>query len=245
MPKLFSVAKVGLFLDGYSPGTEKRRGEVEKVVNLTLRVQPFDAKLAIAIDDGLGGDTNVRALLFQLTTTDPKPHLERVQVGLGCPRQTLHIFAAPDTDDARLVLSQVKITGTYARTQKDLNGYAFVFKASVGPVGRDDLEFIHHWYGNQQFVTFEEAEPGLFDEDEDTEGDGVDVAPINGRPTPMWDDGDEPATPVEEPESVREIGATPAKKRGTKKKAGKHNPDAERAAQVKAGKGKANGALHA
>ena len=43
--RLFSVGKVGVFVDNYSPGVEKRNGEETKVLILKLRVQPFDATL--------------------------------------------------------------------------------------------------------------------------------------------------------------------------------------------------------
>lgn len=188
--RLFSVPKVGLFLDTYAPGFEKRRDEKVAIIKMTLRLQPFDAKFATSIDDGLGGDSAVRAMLFKLNHPDPKPHLQKCVLALGCPRQTMDIFPAPDVEASRLAFSQVKITGTYARTQKNENGYAFIFNASYGPLGRDELEFIHKWYRHQCFVTFSASEPILGlddagdDQDEDDEGDeqeptlpGTDEAP--------------------------------------------------------------------
>jgi hypothetical protein len=193
MQRLFSVSKVGLFLDKYAPGVEKRKGEEVKVVTLTLRAAPIDAKLATAIDDGIGGDSNVRASLFKLGHPDVKPHIDRVQFSLGCPRQNLTVFATPDTTDARLMLGQVRIAGTYARTQKDRNGYDFIFRGSLGPVGRDELEFIHDWCRSQRFVSFDESEP-LLDTEDDGDDEGTDADQkarqvVNGRvPAPMWDD---------------------------------------------------------
>lgn len=203
--RLFSVPKVGLFLDSYRPAIEKRRGEETKVLQLTLRVQPFDAKLATAIDDGVGEDSNVRATLFKLGHPDPKPHLDRVDFALGCPRQNLTIYASPDTQDARIQLQQVKIAGTYARTEKGINDYGFVFKATFGPVGRDEQEYIHEWYLSQRFVSFEEAEPLMeFEDDGDAdlvEADEKAREVIDGRsrPAPMWEDGDEQPAPKSKP----------------------------------------------
>jgi hypothetical protein len=242
--RLFKVGKVGLFLDGFSPGTEKRHGEEVKTITLALRMQPFDAKLATAIDEGLGGDSGVRAALFKLSSTEPKPHLERVNLSLGCPRQNLEIFAAPDTEQSRLMFTQCKISGTYARTQKNINGYAFCFKATYGPVGRDELEAIFYWYLGQQFITLTEAEPGLFDdEDEDAEVEAGPVIDGRSRPAPMWDDADEaPSQPAAAEATPEKEAARKPSKRGTRKKAGRHNPETERAAQVKAAKVK--GATH-
>src|SRR4051794_35603895 len=52
--QLFSAHKIGLFCDQIVHGIEKRRGDDVKVITLTLRAQPFDAKLATALDDGVG-----------------------------------------------------------------------------------------------------------------------------------------------------------------------------------------------
>lgn len=212
--RLFSVAKVGLFLDKYEPGVEKRRDDEVSILKLTLRVQPFDAKLATAIDDGLGGDSGVRPALFKLNHPDPKPHLERVDLSLGCPRQQLHVFAAPDAN-GRMALNQVKISGTYARTQKDLEGYAFVFRASFGPVGRDELEFVHAWFRTMRFVSFETSEPllGSNDSDDDEQDDEPPqegLAP--GVPAPMWSDGEEAAAAADDKEPARRLPRRAAKK---------------------------------
>lgn len=224
--RLFNVSKVGLFCDSYVPGMEKRKGNNEvKVLTLTLRVQPFDAKLAGAIDDGIGEDSNVRATLFRLNNPEPKPHLQRVNFTLGCPRQNLIIFASPDTTDSRIALGQVKIAGTYARTEKNVNGYAFVFKASYGPAGRTEQEFIHEWMLSQRFVTFEESEPSLefesdgADEDDLTDADEK-AREVAARPEPMWDDEPEPARPAKKKaESVnRKLHSHATKKTARKKK---------------------------
>lgn len=196
MQKLFSVPKVGLFLDNFSLGSEKRRDDTVKIIKATFRLQPFDAKMATAIDDGLSDNSGVRAALFKLSSVDPKPHIERLNFGLSCPRQNMEIFASPDTDESRIALLQVKIGGVYARTQKDLDGYAFVFNGSFGPVDRATLEFLQHWYQGQQFVTFEEAEPSLeFSEEEVDEEAGEDAAAEEQQPT--FDDAiEEPSAGV-------------------------------------------------
>jgi hypothetical protein len=190
--KLFNVAKVGLYLDTITHATEKRQDAEVKIVTLTLRVQPFDVQLAAAMPDG------VRATLFKMTSGDPKDTLRRVDFALGVPRQNLHIFAAPDTGQPSIVLTQVKIGGTYARTEKAVSGYGFVVKASFGPVGRTELEYICDWHLGQRFVTFEEAEPGFFDSDETEDEDDGPAPSTNvmpAVPAPMFEDPrDMPAT---------------------------------------------------
>lgn len=193
--RLFSVGKVGIFLDGYGPGTEKRRGESCTIVKATFRIQPFDAKLAAAIDDGLADQSGVRASLFKLSSVEPKPHIERLNFNLSCPRQNMEMFASPDTDESRIAFLQVRIGGTYARLQKDVDGFAFVFTGAFGPVDRETLHYLQGWYGTQRFVNFTASEPSLEFSDETPEDDDVNDPPFGNRPAPMFDDDDEPASP--------------------------------------------------
>lgn len=196
--RLFNTGKVGAFVDTYSPGVEKRRGETVSVLTVKFRVQPFDAKLASSLDQGVGGDSNIRPTVFSLNTTDPKPNFTRHDFRLALERQNLLLFAAPDTDQSRVALTQAKISGCYVRTQKDMNALALCFKATFGPVGRDELELIHSLHRSQTFVTFEEAEPLLDGEDDgDDELSDADekAREAAARPVHMWNDGDEKAAP--------------------------------------------------
>jgi hypothetical protein len=125
---------------------------------------------------------------------------------LGCPRQNLIIYASTDTAESRMALAQTKISGVYARTQKNIQGYAFVFRASVGPVSRAEQEFIHEWMLSQRAVTFEESEPLLeMEEDDDDEGESEQDV-IAERPAPMWDDDQHEEVPPAAAEKNREVG---------------------------------------
>lgn len=211
MQRLFSVPKVGLFLDGFSPATEKRRDGQVKIIKASFRLQPFDAKLAGAIDEGLSDNSGVRAALFKLNNPEPKPHIGRLNFSLSCPRQNMEIFASPDTIDSRILFPQVKIGGVYARTQKDIAGYAFCFSGSFGAVDRDTLEFLQHWYQNQMFVSFMESEPSLefsTTEAEDDENDN-DAPPM---PT-IFDDHDD-----EEAEKAGSANVAAAKESSTNRR---------------------------
>lgn len=177
MRQLFSVGKVGTVVDAVCLGLEKRRGGEEvTVVKLTLRIDPFDAKLAAAIDEGLGGDSNVRASAFTLSTGDPKPHLERLNMSLDCPRQRMDLCSTPDTD-AQVCFDQVKVSGFYVRAQKDAASLTAVLTASFGPASAAELATAMHYFRKQVFITWLEAEPSMaFDEpDEDADDDAGDV----------------------------------------------------------------------
>ena len=195
--RLFNVGKVPVSLDSVSFGIEKRKGEDVKVVVLACRVQPFDAKLASALDAGIGGDCNIRATAFSLNTADPKQNFTRHDFTLPCPRQLLTIYATADTAESRRAYDQVKIYGTYVRTQKDMpNALALVFKASFGPADRDEIASIYAWFRGQTSVSFREADPSL------------DFAEDVPEPDEGNEDGGEPdAEQVELPEPEFETDA--------------------------------------
>ena len=200
MHRLFSVAKIPVFCDTYAPAVEKRRGEEVAILTLRLRVQPFDAKMATSLDDGVGGDSNVRSTVFS-HTTEPKPHFTRHDFQLALDmRQLLTVFASTDTEQPHIALDQVRIHGTYIRSQRDVNMLAFCFKASFGPVSPKELEFVHSWCRGQRAITFTPSEGELeFDEendgDDDDDGGGEDQPPL---PAPMFDDPrDMPPAPLQ------------------------------------------------
>jgi hypothetical protein len=222
--RLFKTGKVGAFVDTYSPGIEKRRGEDISVVTVKFRVQPFDAKLATALDDGVGGDSNIRPTVFTMSgNADPKPNFTRHDFKLSSlPRQNLELFPAPDTEASRIALTQAKISGCYVRTQKDINALALIFKATFGPVGRDELEMIHSLHRSQTFITFQEAEP-LLDEEDDGEDDGTDAEqkaqqPIDGR-VPMWEDEAPAPSPAAKRKARKNVNRKLHSHAGGKKKA--------------------------
>lgn len=180
--KLFETGKIGCFLDVITHATEARREDEVKIVTLALRVQPFTAQMASAMADA------VRPTLFRLNDGEPKDSLKRVDFALGVPRQNLTVFAAPDTAEPSIAFLQAKIAAVYARTEKGVRGYGLVVKVSFGPVGRTELEYIQDWHLGQRFVSFEEAEPALFD-DADAEDDDDDAPAAPGpHAAPMFDD---------------------------------------------------------
>jgi hypothetical protein len=182
--------KIPVFLLDYKPLTERRRGETVKVLKLKFKVQPFDSKMAHAVDDGVNDDCGVKDALFKISNGQPKPHRRRVNFDLCCPRQRMVIYASTDTEKSRIAFDQVRITGEYARTQKDVNAYAFCFEGTFGPVGRDEMEYVHAWVGTQRAVTFEEAEPSMELENDTPEPTKKADGPKAPALKPMFDDTD-------------------------------------------------------
>jgi hypothetical protein len=178
--KLFDVGKVGLTLDAIAHTTEKRKDGEQKVVQLTLRVAPFDAKLATALHPA------VRQTLFKLNNPDAHEHLARVNFSLGVPRQFIELYASTDSPKATMGLDHVLITGIYARVEKGMhNMFVLVFKGTLGPVSDKELGFLENWRNTMKFGTFDEADASdlFIDADEDDEDDAE-------------EEGDQPALPV-------------------------------------------------
>lgn len=187
--KLFDVAKVGLYCETITHSTEKRKDGEVKVIQLSLRVQPFDAKLAVALHP------DVRTTLFKLSHPDPQPHIARVNFLIGVPRQDLDIYATSETREPTRRLEHVKISHIYARSASGSQGYALVLKATFGPVSDAELGFCEAWRSGMKFVTCDEAEASdLFveesEDDEDDEPSGQQALPDpefetapDGKPT--------------------------------------------------------------
>jgi hypothetical protein len=216
---LFDEVRVGCFCDAITHSLEKRRGEEVKILTLTLRVAPFDATLATVMPDG------IKPTLFTMHSGQPKDTLRRADFALGLERQLLQVFAAPDIAQG-FALDQVKIAGTYARVQKDRNGYDFVFKASFGPVGSKELEFCQSWLLTQRFVTFERAEPSLdFEEADDEEADDLTAGSETARQAsprlPEWDDADEKPAAAKAESEAQEPARRMARRHSDPKKAAK------------------------
>jgi hypothetical protein len=179
--KLFTVGKVGCFCEAVAFSTETRRGEIVKIAVVQLKVEPFDHKLATAM-----GCEGVRQTLFKLGHPDPNPILgSHIDLAVGMPRQILKVFEAPDVAKGSIAFDQARIFGVHALGQKDASGFALRLKASFGPLSARELEFLNQWRLSQKFVSFDEAEPGMFDEPvEENEDD--EPEPASGQ-TPMFD----------------------------------------------------------
>lgn len=193
--KLFETGKVGLFLDDFGPSTEKRKsGEVE-VITLTLRCQPFTSQLASSMDQ------KVRGTLFMLGgNAEPRKEIEGVSFHLPLTRQIMTMFASSDTAKASIAFDQVKVLSVKARTERGIDGYACVIKASLGPVSKNELEYINGWYKTQRSVTFEQAEPDLDYEEPQPEKKAKPAGPS----LPLKDEDDEETAPAKRPEPMFE-----------------------------------------
>jgi hypothetical protein len=153
--RLFDDDNVGCYLDDIGHRVEKTKdGKEIKMVDLTLRVQPFTSDLAVSLDP------DVRALLFSLSDATPKPKLKEVRFRLTVPKQQLLIRMLPELAE-QIVLCDCEITDVRARTEKGVDGYGLVFYAAYGPASPRDLEYVCDWLTQQRFVTFQPEQPAL------------------------------------------------------------------------------------
>jgi hypothetical protein len=170
--RFFDDDKVGCYLDDIGHRVEKTKdGNEIKMVDLTLRVQPLTPELAVSLDP------DVRSLLFAMNSGEPKPKIKTLEFKLTVPRQQLNVYLLPESADPTLAFFDVEISGPRARTEKGVDGYGFVFYASVGPLGSRELEYVQDWHTQQRFVSFAPQQPAL-----DFAGDKDEGKPLPPKP---------------------------------------------------------------
>lgn len=190
--RFFDHDKVGCYLDDIGHRVEKTKdGKELKMIDLTLRVQPFTPELAVSLDP------DVRALLFSMGDATPKPKLKACHFALQIPKQRLTIGTLPETAD-QIVLDDCEVGDVRARTEKGVDGFGLVFYVSYGPASPTDLEYVCDWLTQQRFVTFVEQQPAL-DFAGRTESDEEPKPPRRGRPR-----REVAAEPIAEGDELRE-----------------------------------------
>lgn len=162
--RFFDVDMVGAYLDAVTLRLEKTKDSEQKVIDLTLRVQPFNADLAMALHP------DVRALLFTGDSDGaPKPLLKAVELRMtDIPSQHIDCALLPEGDGVSVFrLRDAELSDPRVRTEKGVDGYALIFHATIGPVGRDELEYVVNWYTQARWLTFSEAQIPMDFEDAD------------------------------------------------------------------------------
>ena len=154
--RLFDTDRIGCYLDHIDHRIEKTsEGDEIKMIDLTLRVQPFTPELAVALDP------DVRALLFTMTDAAPKPKIKALSFELTVPRQALAIYLMPESEVGALALADIEISGLRARTEKGVDGFGLVFYASFEHSNSEELEYLCEWLTQQRFLTFTAQQQAL------------------------------------------------------------------------------------
>jgi hypothetical protein len=232
---LFAVGKIPMYCEGIAHRIERRREMDTKIVDLSLKIEPFTSQLAAALDQDEYGF--VKRTLFKLTDASPNVDLRAVEFRPPSDRQNLLCFATPDTAEASIALIQAKVTKIRARCSKDAAGWVLYVNVSFGPLSKTELEYVNSFYTEQRWVSWQESEPSLEFEDED-DGDDEQLDG-GGRPAPMFDDdGNEtlpPAIAVAEEHNRGLDSARPVPKRRASKPRQKVDHAAERQSQKSEG----------
>jgi hypothetical protein len=154
--RFFDTDKIGCYLDDIGHRVEKTKdGKEIRMVDLTLRVQPLTAELAGSLD------ADVRALLFNMGDALPKGKIKAIHFNLPVAKQAIDVHLLPTGEEGAILIPDVEISDVRARVEKGVDGYALVFYASFGPVGKAELEYVVGWHTQQRFLTFRPQEPAL------------------------------------------------------------------------------------
>lgn len=187
--RFFDDDHVGCYLDHIDHRVERTKdGKEIKMVDLTLRVQPFTPELAVSMDP------DVRALLFSMGDATPKPKLKAAAFTLTVPRQQLTLRLLPDLLD-QIVFCDCEVSDVRARTEKGVDGFSLVFYVSYGPASPRDLEYVCDWLTQQRFVTFQPQQPALNFEARDEPDEPA--VPRRGRGRPRTE------PPIQEGDALR------------------------------------------
>jgi len=161
--ELFTVGKIGCYLDAITHRLDKRKGVGDdvKIIDLKLRIQPFTAQMAAALDPSLYAF--VRRMLFRQGDGAPLTDYKAIEFKPPSDRdrQLLTVFASPDTTQASIAFHECKVGKLIARGQKNVDGWALIVRVNFGPVDKAELEYVNDWYTEQRFVTFKPAHPSL------------------------------------------------------------------------------------
>jgi hypothetical protein len=154
--RLFDIDDVPCTLDGIGHRVEKQKhGHDQKVIDLTLRIEPFTSDLATAVDPV------VRQLLFTVQNVRPKSLIHLVELNYAVPRQRLTVTWSREITGSAIVFTDTKIHRLRAKLPNDADDYAFLFMVTVADIGSQQLDYLHTWLTDVRFVTFTEELPAL------------------------------------------------------------------------------------
>jgi hypothetical protein len=188
---LFTVGKIPMYCEGITHRLENRKSGEVKVIDLALKITPFNAQLAAALDPDEYGF--VKRVLFKMNDGEPVVDLRAVEFRPPSDRQRVIADIAPDTDEGSICLEQVKVTKIRARASKDANGWTLYVHVSFGPVSAGELAFANEFYTGMRYLDWSAAEQSL---DFAGEGNAADDTPSGHQP--MFEDDNPnsmPATP--------------------------------------------------
>lgn len=152
--------------------TETEDEETRRIVVCTFAIAPFTPAHA--------AELNVGSVLFDATTSLPKPAIDAVVCNISAPDQRLTFAMTPDQAERRIVLPNVQIDGRLrVKCKRDRDPAVFdaVLKVSFSYPTADQLLYIANGVNDTHYLTFEPEQFDMLTAQDDAE-------PIRPRPAP-------------------------------------------------------------
>jgi hypothetical protein len=128
------------------------------LVEITFEMSPFTKERAKELDDF------VRRTLFTQTDAEVTQKLGGANFRLAIRPQSIAVRMAPDQGQASFVIDEAKVGTFHARRSKKSSAWRMVFTVTCAPANEHQLAQIVECYLKSRYLTFANAEPGLFDE---------------------------------------------------------------------------------
>src|SRR6266487_944046 len=155
--RFFDDDHIPLTLDAVTFKAEDTDEGGHTVAKLSLRVEPLTPALAEALDPEL------RAELFAEDT--PRPKISALAWRVATSPQHLDCVLTDDADGTGVGayrFADVELSEPQVKRTKDADTFALTVTATVGPLGREDLEYlVLRWLRQQRLVTFWDAQMPL------------------------------------------------------------------------------------
>lgn len=136
--------------------TEEIDKETRRVVVCTFTLVPFSGAQAEAL--------NVRSLLFDATTGQPKEAIETIVLNIAMPLQRMTFAMAPDQTERRIVILNAKIEEKLrAKVKRDRDPLMVdaTLKVSFSYPSATELLYIANGVDDTHYMTFEPEQGDL------------------------------------------------------------------------------------
>jgi len=178
---MFDRDNVNLRFMNIAPRVIEKDEKEIPLVEITCEINPFTKELAGELDEF------VKSSLFTRTDAEVNSKLAGVTFRLPIMPQSIVVRMAPDQKKESFTIDEAKIGELHARRTKRSAMWKLVFSVTCSPVSEHQLSQIFDAYRKGRFLTFANASPDLFQEEDKERKKGR-------RSAPVGDDPAEPAT---------------------------------------------------
>lgn len=129
-----------------------------KGTEIVLRIDPFTPELASELAETKG-------VIFRRNDGEPNPHVDMVSFTYAPKAQRIEFRPDPQLKPS-VVIPEAKVSAFRVRKPKDGTQWVLRFRIVFAEIAGADLLYLKEALFEQRFLTFENAETGLFDEAE-------------------------------------------------------------------------------